>query len=136
MYFYIVECPSPINGVLYCLGGYKITAQLGNSCIFSCNPGYKLQGSSFGTCLSDETWSGGVRSCTPLKCPSNISISEIAQISVINSSCTLEYQSQCTLPCTGSFSRAKITYLCNTTHVSDTVDWVPIGGNHLSCDDG
>ena len=131
--YYVVKCPSPTNGVLYCMGGYKTIATLGNSCIFSCIPGYRLEGSSFGTCLSDQSWSGGVRSCIPLNCSSNISTMN-DNVSLTNLPCSLEYRSQCVLPCTEGLN---ITYICNVTHDDTiTVNWVPVGGSHLSCDNG
>ncbi|XP_035660825.1 E-selectin-like [Branchiostoma floridae] len=69
----IVQCTRltpPANGVMYGSNSY------GHRATFTCNPGYKLVGTSTLTCQSDGTWSGGsptcrVAQCTMLPLPSN-----------------------------------------------------------------
>ena len=42
-------------------------------------------------------------------------------------SCSLVYQSQCTLSRDEGFTGEDVTYLCNVTSDPTMVDWVPIG---------
>ena len=44
------------------------TSLIGDSCTFSCNTGYELQGSNSGICLANQSWSGGDPMCV-LICP-------------------------------------------------------------------
>ena len=68
-----LDCPTPTNVTLYCQSGP--TGTYGDTCTFSCNPGYELQGSETGTCLAGETWSGGLWTCVPLNCHDRITTS-------------------------------------------------------------
>ena len=108
---------------------------IGDSCTFSCNAGYELQGSNNGTCFANQSWSGGLPSCVPLKCskdnlpvPANATVLQLP-------SCSLAYQSQCTVSCDEGFTGDDITYLCNVTSDPTMVDWVLIGGN-VTCEKG
>ena len=60
-------CPSLANGNLQCPNGVA-TSLIGESCTFSCNAGYELQGSNNGTCLANQSWSGGDPICVALNC--------------------------------------------------------------------
>ena len=108
----------------------------GDNCTFSCDPGYMLQGSvTSGTCENTGSWSGGLLSCVPLKCPDRTA--NLLLIGVIGSpSCTREYQSQCTASCDKGYTGDDVTYLCNITSDPTMVDWVPIDGEHVMCDRG
>jgi len=121
---YIV-CRAPINGSVDCGSGLVNMGLEGNNCTFSCDPGYMLQGSvTSGTCENTGSWSGGLPSCVPLSC------------SVMSPSCSIQYQSQCTVSCDEGFTGDNVTYLCNVTSDPTMVDWVPIGGMNISCERG
>ena len=69
MYFILsAQCSAPTNGNFQCPNG-TATSLIGESCTFSCNVGYELQGSNNGTCLANQSWSGGDPICV-LICPS------------------------------------------------------------------
>jgi len=103
-----------------------------DTCTFSCNGGYELQGSNSGTCLADQSWSRGLPSCLPLSC----TIVPLPDGVIPSSSCSLVYQSQCTLSCDEGFTGNDVTYLCNVTNNPTMVDWVPIGGVDVMCKKG
>ena len=67
MCFLLLACPSltaPSNGMISCsLGGDGIPST-GDICIFTCDTGYELTGSSVRTCQSDGSWSGSGIICT------------------------------------------------------------------------
>ena len=107
----------------------------GDNCTFSCDPGYTLQGSvTSGTCENTGSWSGGLPSCVPLNCTNNVTVAD--GVTVIPSSCELQYQSQCTASCYEGFTGDDVTYLCNVTSDPTMVDWVPIGGVDVMCERG
>ena len=56
-----------MEGTLHCPNGATI-GMFEDTCTFSCNAGYELQGSNNGTCLANQSWSGGDPECT-LLCP-------------------------------------------------------------------
>ena len=62
-----VQCPGLMNGILHCSNG-TTTGVFGDTCTFSCNAGYELQGSNNGTCLANQSWSGGDPICVALNC--------------------------------------------------------------------
>ena len=53
----LVQCPPPISSNLICPNGATVGA-LGDTCTFSCKVGFNLQGSTNGTCLANQGWSG------------------------------------------------------------------------------
>ncbi|KAI8498226.1 hypothetical protein Bbelb_241700, partial [Branchiostoma belcheri] len=60
-----VECPllsPPLNGKVTGTNSY------GDVVNFTCEPGYKLVGTSSLTCLADGTWNGNPATCTAVKC--------------------------------------------------------------------
>ena len=120
-----------MNGSLQCING-ATTSVFEDTCTFSCNGGYELQGSNSGTCLADQSWSGGLPSCVPLNCTT----STLPDGVIPSPSCSLVYQSQCTLSCDEGFTGDDVTYLCNVTSNPTMVDWVPIDGAELSCEPG
>ena len=106
----------------------------GDNCNFLCDPGYMLQGSATsGTCENTGSWSGGLPSCVPLTCNSNVILPDGV---ILASSCTLQYQSQCTVSCDEGFTGDDVTYLCNVTSDPIMVDWAPIGGVDVMCERG
>ena len=112
----------------------------GEDCIFSCDPGYMLQGSvTSGTCENTGSWSGGLPSCAPLNCTSTISV-QMPPLDIVfvssSASCDITYQSQCTVSCDEGFTGDDVTYLCNVTSDPTMVDWVAIGGVDVTCERG
>ena len=135
-FYIVVTCSAPLNGQVDCGSGLVNIAVEGNDCIFSCDPGYMLQGSvTSGTCENSGNWSGGLPSCVPLNCISNPEILQNG-FTIIPSPCALQYQSQCTVSCDEGFTGDDVTYLCNVTSDPTMVDWVPIGGVDLMCERG
>ncbi|XP_065899762.1 sushi, von Willebrand factor type A, EGF and pentraxin domain-containing protein 1-like isoform X2 [Dysidea avara] len=128
-----VRCPTLSNGSLLC-PNETTTGVFEDSCTFSCNGGYELQGPNNGTCLADQSWSGGLPSCVPLNCPDNRAAAPDGVILIPSPSCSLVYQSQCTLSCDEGFTGDNVTYLCNVTSDPTMVDWVPIGGVGVICE--
>ena len=122
----VILCPVPLNGLVDC--------GTGNSCNFSCNPGYMLQGNvTSGTCGNSGSWNVGLPSCVPLSCSD---MAGMVEDSIIAPSCELEYQSQCTVSCDEGFTGDNVTYLCNVTNDPTMVDWVPICGVNVMCEIG
>jgi len=105
----------------------------GDNCTFLCDPGYLLQESvTSGTCENTGNWSEGLPSCVLNSC-----ITSALPDGVIPSpSCSLVYQSQCTLSCDEGFTGDNFTYLCNVTSDPTMVDWVPIGAVDMRCERG
>lgn len=63
MYFYVVQCHPPINGILDCPDG-AVNGAFGDTCTFLCKQGFRLQGpTTSGTCLANQSWSGGDPKC-------------------------------------------------------------------------
>ncbi|KAL6486013.1 hypothetical protein MHYP_G00054050 [Metynnis hypsauchen] len=61
-----VRCPvlqDPVNGRMNCSGG-----SFGNSCSFSCNYGFHLQGPPDITCTKSAQWSQEIPSCEVVQC--------------------------------------------------------------------
>jgi len=130
----------------------------GETCTFSCDPGYMLQGNvTNGTCESNGDWSDrpsfpgsgseelpfsgswneGLPSCIPLNC-SDLPIPANA-IVLHSPSCGLDYQSQCTVSCDEGFTGDDVTYLCNVTSDPTMVDWIVINRTekiNQTCDRG
>ena len=110
-----------------------------SDCTFSCDPGYMLQGSvTSATCENTGSWSGGLPSCVPLNCSEdNLPVPAKLNAVVLQlPSCGLAYQSQCTVSCDEGFTGDDVTYLCNVTSDPTMVDWVPIGGVDIKCEQG
>ncbi|CAN9500485.1 unnamed protein product [Ophioblennius macclurei] len=67
-----VQCPDlqePENGVLGCSDGTDMRFSYGNTCSFSCAPGYRLVGPSTVTCTSAAQWSEQLPHCEAITCP-------------------------------------------------------------------
>ena len=121
----LLVCSAPLNGQADCGSGLVNNGVEGDSCNFSCDPGYMLQGSvTSGTCGNTGSWSGGLPSCVPFNC-SNTSLPVPANAIVLQlPSCGLAYQSQCTVSCNEGFTGDDVTYLCNVTSDPTIVDWI------------
>ena len=129
----IAACSAPLNGQIDCGSGLVNMAVEGDSCTFSCDPGYMLQGSvTSGTCENTGSWSGGLPSCVPLSCAS-IGILADGAIVQSSSSCGLQFRSRYIVSCAEGFTGDDVTYLCNVTSDPTMVDWVPIDGVHETC---
>ena len=129
IYLQTVQCQL-LNGNLDCVNGSVGVYE--DSCTFSCNAGYELQGPDSGTCLANQSWSEGDPICEPLRCSDVIMVAD----DIITSSCDMTYQSQCTVSCDEGFTGDDVTYLCNVTSDPTMVDWVPIGGVDVTCERG
>ena len=144
------QCPAPTNGNFQCPNG-AATSLIGDSCTFSCNAGYELQGSNNGTCLANQSWSGGDPICVALNCSTSPPLNN----SQLQSSCDTQYQSTCTAVCVDGYTGVGGSYTCVVTdedtnsvgwngstscqrseyNISvDWVDWVPIGGVDVMCE--
>ncbi|XP_033821493.1 E-selectin-like [Periophthalmus magnuspinnatus] len=67
-----VRCPAISvleNAVVNCEGDTKTKYAYGNSCSFSCLPGYNLVGTKALTCTASAEWSGNVPYCQAIYCP-------------------------------------------------------------------
>ena len=89
-----------------------------------------MQGPNNGTCLANQSWSGGIPICEPLRCSDVIMVADDIMTSSL---CNMTYQSQCTVSCDEGFTGDNVTYLCNVTNDPTMVDWVPIGGADVIC---
>ena len=128
----LVRCAILINGTLQCSNGAN-TGVFEDTCTFSCNAGYELQGSNNGTCLANQSWSGGDPICVALNCSD---VTMVANNTMTSSSCNMTYQSQCNVSCDEGFTGDNVTYLCNVTSDPTTVDWVSIRGGSMMCERG
>ena len=67
MYFLLVTCPSltdPTNGMIGCSLGGNNTPNPGESCTFTCDTGYELNGSDTRTCQNSGSWDGSDAACS------------------------------------------------------------------------
>ena len=60
---------APDNGVIDCSLGDDGEANPGDTCTFTCDDGYELEGSTSRSCEADGSWSGNETKCT-LRMPS------------------------------------------------------------------
>ena len=112
-------CPSLTNGNLQCANG-TATSLIGDSCTFSCNAGYELQGSNNGTCLANQSWSGGDPICVALNCSTSPPLNN----SQLQSSCDTQYQSTCTTVCADGYTGVGGSYTCVVTDKdTNSVGW-------------
>ena len=82
---------APLNGSITCTGE-QVTDE---SCSFSCEPGFGLEGSLNRTCQTNNTWTGLPTSCSLLHC----SALEPTDDSFVVSPCNTAYQSTCAIAC-------------------------------------
>ena len=63
---FVVTCrslTSPTNGMISCSLGGNDTPNPGESCTFTCNTGYELDGSDTRNCQNSGSWSGSDATC-------------------------------------------------------------------------
>ena len=112
-----VQCPSIPNGSLQCPNGAGVFE---DTCTFSCNGGYELQGSNSGTCLADQSWSGGDPICIALNC----STSPPLDYSQLQLPCDTQYQSTCITVCVDGYAGGGGSYTCDVTDVAtNSIGW-------------
>ena len=116
---YIVGCSTLINGILQC-PHETTTGVFEDTCTFSCNAGYELQGSNNGTCLANQSWSGGDPICVVLNC----STLPPCNNSQLQSLCDTQYQSTCTTVCVDGYTGVGGSYTCVVTDEdTNSVGW-------------
>ena len=67
LYILLVSCSSlgnPTNGMINCSLGDDGAPSYEDTCSFTCNTGYVLNGSESRTCQSDGRWSGNSATCS------------------------------------------------------------------------
>ena len=112
-------CPSLPNGNIQC-ANRTANSLPGDSCTFSCNAGYKLQGSNNGTCLANQSWSGGDPICVALNCSTSPPLNN----SQLQLSCDTQYQSTCTTVCVDGYTGVGGSYTCVVTDEdTNSVGW-------------
>ena len=108
-----------MNGTLQCSNG-ATTGVFEDTCTFSCNAGYELQGSNNGTCLANQSWSGGDPICVALNCSTPLPLNN----SQLQSSCDTQYRSTCTTVCVDGYTGVGGSYTCVVTDVdTNRVGW-------------
>ena len=113
-----VWCHAPVNATLQCPNG--TTGVFEDTCTFSCNAGYELQGSNNGTCLANQSWSGGDPICVALNCSTSPPLNN----SQLQSSCDTQYQSTCTTVCIDGYTGVGGSYTCVVTDEDiNSVGW-------------
>ena len=104
---------------LHCPNGIT-TGVFEDTCTFSCNTGYELQGSNNGTCLANQSWSGGDPICVALNCSTSPPLNN----SQLQSSCDTQYQSTCTTVCVDGYTGVGGSYTCIVTDEdTNSVGW-------------
>ena len=108
-----------MNGILQCPNG-ATTGVFEDTCTFSCNAGYELQGSNNGTCLANQSWSGGDPICVALDCSASLPLNN----SQLQSPCDTQYQSTCTTVCVDGYTGVGGSYTCVVTDEdANSVGW-------------
>ena len=59
----LVECLAPANGKIQCQGSDQSHGFYQDNCTFFCNTDFELLGPNNGTCLANQSWSGGNPKC-------------------------------------------------------------------------
>ena len=91
-----------------------------DTCTFSCNAGYELQGSNNGTCLANQSWSEGDPICVALNCSTSPPLNN----SQLQSSCDTQYQSICTTVCVDGYTGVGGSYTCVVTNEdNNSIGW-------------
>ena len=115
----LAPCPSPTGAVLECPNG-ATNGVFEDTCTFSCNPGYVLQGSNSRMCLADQSWSGGDPICAAVNCPTSPPVDN----SQVQSPCNTQYESTCTTVCVDGYTGGGGSYTCVVTDVAtNSVGW-------------
>nr|XP_018667880.1 sushi, von Willebrand factor type A, EGF and pentraxin domain-containing protein 1-like isoform X2 [Ciona intestinalis] len=90
------ELTAPLNGKMTCVSSNLFESD----CIFQCNVGYDLIGSSVRTCQSSHMWSGIDTSCVVMKC----GILHQPSHGSITCDSSDHYNSTCTIRCNDGYS--------------------------------
>ena len=127
-------CSAPLNGQVDCGSGLVNIGLEEDTCTFTCDPGYMLQGSvTSGTCENTRSWSEGLPSCVPLNCSEDDLPIPVNAVVLQLPSCGPVYQSQCTVSCDEGFTGDDVTYLCNyVTSDRIMVDWMVINSTQMN----
>ena len=113
-----VQCLPPMNGNFTCSNGGA--GRFGDVCTFSCSAGYELQGPNNGSCLANQSWSGGDPICVALNCSTSPPLNN----SQLQSSCDTQYQSTCTTVCVDGYTGVGGSYTCVVTDENtNSVGW-------------
>ncbi|XP_065896437.1 sushi, von Willebrand factor type A, EGF and pentraxin domain-containing protein 1-like [Dysidea avara] len=64
-----VRLPQPTNGAISCSLGDDGVTSFEDTCTFTCNSGYEVDGSNLRSCQSDGGWSGMTTTCERVSCP-------------------------------------------------------------------
>ena len=113
----VAQCLAPTNADFQCPNG---TSLIGDTCTFSCNAGYELQGSNNRTCLANQSWSGGDPICVSLNCSTLPPLNN----SQLQSSCDTRYQSTCITDCVDGYTGVGGSYTCVVTDDdTNSVGW-------------
>ena len=117
-----VRCPAlmqSMNGIIQCPNG-ATTGEFEDICTFSCDAGYKLQGSNNRICLADQSWSGADPICVALNCSTSPPLNN----SQLQSSCDTQYQSTCITVCVDGYTGVGGLYTCVVTDEdTNSVGW-------------
>lgn len=87
---------APANGFINCTGP-QVTEE---SCQFTCQPGYQLEGSPVRECTNDSSWSGEYPSCEKQLCPLLVPITNY----LIIRPCMRQFNSTCLIACPNGYS--------------------------------
>ena len=117
-----VQCTSlssPTNGSITC--NSTDISLYEDQCLFSCDPGYELTGSSSRQCLSNGSWSGSDVTCDILHCDNFTDTIYVAN-SVLANDTGNAFGSVFRVECnTGYRAVGNDTFTC--VSVNDTVEW-------------
>jgi len=92
------------------------------TCIFSCDPGYSLVGSTERTCQPNNSWTGLDTSCDIMMCNEL----EPSDNGFVILPCPMEYQSVCTVGCNDGYyidGPNPYTQTCTIGGSNGTVEW-------------
>ena len=114
-----VQCHDLVNGTLQCPHN-ATTGMFEDSCTFTCNAGYELQGPNNGMCLANGSWSEGDPICVALNCSTSPPLNN----SQLQSSCDTQYQSTCATVCVDGYTGKGGSYTCVVTDEdTNSVGW-------------
>ena len=112
-----ITLSSPTNGNISC--NSTGVSHHGDQCLFSCNPGYQLTGSSSRQCLHNGSWSGFNVACNVSHCDN---LTNGIENSVLANNCSSKAWSVCKVECnTGYTAVGNDTFTC--VSVNGTVKW-------------
>ena len=114
-----VPCPISVNVIFHCPNVTTIGV-FEDTCTFFCNAGYELQGYNNGTCLVNQSWSGGDPICVTLNCSTSPPLNN----SQLQSSCDTQYRLTCTTVCVDGYTGVGGSYTCVVVdEYTNSVTW-------------